>query len=391
MAEAGRVACPRRLRLGSTGHAAADHDHRRRAGVLGSVGQVGPPLSRCRSLAVRDRRGARKAALDPDFYWNLGVTAGEVGTALAIGGLSGLCRARARRQPAARQVLRALSLLSRADAEDHLLPGDDHVVRGRAGIEGRDGRDLLLLPDRALDRGRHAPDRQGADPGRPELPRQCLADGDEDLPAGDAPSHDQRRAPRPRRRHHRHAARRDQALQPGIGFLIIQAYSLFDMPRMYAMLIVLFVLAIGANALVGRLGGLMPSANASSEPALRRVCRARSSLNDRVKGAGWGGRVVPTMALTRGTAQLRASRVCLCGSGVKMLAAPNNDDRRRPMNKLAGFAFAARCRGIARLPALQPPTTCSSSPSASAAIGTPRSPNSAPRPASSRSTASSSR
>jgi NitT/TauT family transport system permease protein len=42
----------------------------------------------------------------------------------------------------------------------------------------------------------------------------------------------------------------------GIGFLIIQAYSIFDMPRMYAMLIVLFVLAIGANALVGGLGGL---------------------------------------------------------------------------------------------------------------------------------------
>jgi ABC-type nitrate/sulfonate/bicarbonate transport system permease component len=42
----------------------------------------------------------------------------------------------------------------------------------------------------------------------------------------------------------------------GIGFLIIQAYSVFDMPRMYAMLIVLFVLAIGANALIGHLGGL---------------------------------------------------------------------------------------------------------------------------------------
>ena len=42
----------------------------------------------------------------------------------------------------------------------------------------------------------------------------------------------------------------------GIGFLIIQAYSIFDMPSMYAMLIVLFVLSIGANALVGRLGGL---------------------------------------------------------------------------------------------------------------------------------------
>jgi len=42
----------------------------------------------------------------------------------------------------------------------------------------------------------------------------------------------------------------------GIGFLIIQTYSIFDMPSMYAMLIVLFVLAIGANALIGRLGGL---------------------------------------------------------------------------------------------------------------------------------------
>ena len=42
----------------------------------------------------------------------------------------------------------------------------------------------------------------------------------------------------------------------GIGFLIIQAYSTFDMPRMYAMLIVLFVLSIGANALIGRLGGI---------------------------------------------------------------------------------------------------------------------------------------
>jgi ABC-type nitrate/sulfonate/bicarbonate transport system permease component len=42
----------------------------------------------------------------------------------------------------------------------------------------------------------------------------------------------------------------------GIGFLIIRAYDTFNMPRMYAMLIVLFVLAIGVNALIGRLGGL---------------------------------------------------------------------------------------------------------------------------------------
>jgi len=41
----------------------------------------------------------------------------------------------------------------------------------------------------------------------------------------------------------------------GIGFLIINAYTTFDMPRMYALLIVLFVLAIGANTLVGRLAG----------------------------------------------------------------------------------------------------------------------------------------
>jgi NitT/TauT family transport system permease protein len=39
----------------------------------------------------------------------------------------------------------------------------------------------------------------------------------------------------------------------GMGYLIIQAYSTFDMPKMYALLIVLFVIAIGANALIGRL------------------------------------------------------------------------------------------------------------------------------------------
>jgi ABC-type nitrate/sulfonate/bicarbonate transport system permease component len=42
----------------------------------------------------------------------------------------------------------------------------------------------------------------------------------------------------------------------GIGFLVIQAYSVFNMPQMYSLLIVLFVISIGANALIGRLGGL---------------------------------------------------------------------------------------------------------------------------------------
>ena len=42
----------------------------------------------------------------------------------------------------------------------------------------------------------------------------------------------------------------------GVGFLVIQAYSLFNMPLMYALLIVLFVIAIGANTLIGKVGGL---------------------------------------------------------------------------------------------------------------------------------------
>jgi NitT/TauT family transport system permease protein len=40
----------------------------------------------------------------------------------------------------------------------------------------------------------------------------------------------------------------------GIGYLIIQAYARFDMPRMYALLILLFVVAIAANALIGKIG-----------------------------------------------------------------------------------------------------------------------------------------
>jgi len=42
----------------------------------------------------------------------------------------------------------------------------------------------------------------------------------------------------------------------GVGFMVIQAYSLFNMPLMYALLIVLFVISVGANALIGRFGGL---------------------------------------------------------------------------------------------------------------------------------------
>ncbi len=38
----------------------------------------------------------------------------------------------------------------------------------------------------------------------------------------------------------------------GLGFLIINSYTTFNMPRMYALLIITFVVSIGANALIGR-------------------------------------------------------------------------------------------------------------------------------------------
>jgi NitT/TauT family transport system permease protein len=44
----------------------------------------------------------------------------------------------------------------------------------------------------------------------------------------------------------------------GVGFLVINSYNTFDMPRMYALMIVIFVIAIGANALVGWLGAGAP-------------------------------------------------------------------------------------------------------------------------------------
>ncbi len=42
----------------------------------------------------------------------------------------------------------------------------------------------------------------------------------------------------------------------GLGFMVIDAYNSFNMPRLYAILIVLFVLAIGANVVLTRLGRL---------------------------------------------------------------------------------------------------------------------------------------
>lgn len=41
----------------------------------------------------------------------------------------------------------------------------------------------------------------------------------------------------------------------GLGFQVIQAYTFFDMPQMYALLIIIFTLSIGANTLLGWLAG----------------------------------------------------------------------------------------------------------------------------------------
>jgi NitT/TauT family transport system permease protein len=40
----------------------------------------------------------------------------------------------------------------------------------------------------------------------------------------------------------------------GLGYLVIQAFNIFDMPRMYALLITVFVFAVGANAVLGSAG-----------------------------------------------------------------------------------------------------------------------------------------
>ena len=46
----------------------------------------------------------------------------------------------------------------------------------------------------------------------------------------------------------------------GLGYLVIQSYFRFDMPQLYALLMVLFALAIGGNVLMGRLSAADPRA-----------------------------------------------------------------------------------------------------------------------------------
>ncbi len=166
-------------------------------------------------------------------------------------------RHRARRQSLPLAGVRALSLLSRADPEDHLLPDHDHVVRGRARAPRSRSATLSCFFPIALSvaAGMRQIDKVLIRVGKSFRANTWQMVTKIYMPAM------------------RHPIINGVRLgfgvaligtllaetklsNKGIGFLIIQAYSVFDMPSMYAMLIVLFALAIGANALIGRLGGI---------------------------------------------------------------------------------------------------------------------------------------
>ena len=201
------------------------------------------------SLAAIGTRDRARCSASASSTPTSATTAGEIGVGaadrrrrgLAVGIALGANRFLSR-------AYEALRLLPRPDAEDHLLPGDDHVVRRGRRLEDRDGRAVVLLPDRDQRRRRHARDRPRADPRRPELPRHAVADGDARSTC--------RRCAQPIVNGVRLGLgvaiigtllAETKLSNRGIGYLIIQAYSTFDMPRMYALLIVLFVLAIGST------------------------------------------------------------------------------------------------------------------------------------------------
>jgi NitT/TauT family transport system permease protein len=193
----------------------------------------------------------------PDYYWNLGVTAGEVGTGLAIGGLSGLV---------AGLVLGANRLLARAfEAYLYYLGPTPKIIFFPVMIMW-----FGVGPGSKIAMGAIScffPIALSTAAGMRQIDQVLIRVGKSfRLNAWQMAT----KIYLPAMRHPIVNGLRlglgvaligtllaeTKLSNRGIGFLIIQAYSLFDMPRMYAMLIVLFVLAIGANALVGRLGGL---------------------------------------------------------------------------------------------------------------------------------------
>jgi ABC-type nitrate/sulfonate/bicarbonate transport system permease component len=202
-------------------------------------------------------RALTKLVANPEYYWNLGVTAGEVGTSLVIGGLSGLVVG---------LVLGGSPFLTKA-YEPYLYylgptpkiiffpimimwfgvgPGSK-VAMGAiscffpialsAAAGMRQIEPILIRVGRSF---RANPWQMATKIYLPAM-RHPIINGVR-LGLGVAIIGT--------------LLAETKLSNRGLGFLIIQAYSLFDMPRMYAMLIVLFVIAIAANALVGWVGHL---------------------------------------------------------------------------------------------------------------------------------------
>ena len=192
-----------------------------------------------------------------DFYWNLGVTAGEVGTALVIGGVSGV---------AVGLVLGANRLLGRAyEAYLYYLGPTPKIIFLPVMIMWFGVGPGSKIAMAAL--SCFFPIALSTASGMRQIDKVLIRVGKSFrlnawqmstkiyLPAMRAPVVNGIRLGLGVALIGALLAE-TRLSSAGVGFLIINAYSVFDMPRMYAMLIVLFVLAIGANALISRLGRL---------------------------------------------------------------------------------------------------------------------------------------
>ena len=151
---------------------------------------------------------------NPEYYWNLGVTAGEVGTSLIIGGLSGLVVG---------LVLGGSRLLTKAyEPYLYYLGPTPKIIffpimimwfGVGTGSKIAMGAISCFFPIALSAAAGMRQIEPNSDPRRAQLPCQCVANGNEDLFAGHAPSDYQRRAAGSWCRDHRDLVGGDQALE----------------------------------------------------------------------------------------------------------------------------------------------------------------------------------
>jgi ABC-type nitrate/sulfonate/bicarbonate transport system permease component len=198
-----------------------------------------------------------KVLSTPDFYWNLGITLGEIGVALAIGGISGLVIG---------LLLGANRFLSKAfEPYLYYLGPTPKIIFFPVMIMW-----FGVGPASKVAMGAVScffPIALSAAAGVRQIDKVLIRVG-QSFRAG--PWQMATKIYLPAMRHPIINGVRlglgvaligtllaeTKLSNRGLGYLIIQAYSIFDMPRMYATLIILFVFAIGANSLINRLGGL---------------------------------------------------------------------------------------------------------------------------------------